>query len=176
MNLIIVNILLLFILFGCSDREDRGIHQVIDSASSQIERKYNANCTAVGLGALTGVGSLTLYFKLKENPDIFHARQLIVESVGIFLADINANKNLRPYLKEYPFPPTRISMAFNFHDGSYDPVRIPGEIKSVSIYNGIIEYRTVKKKGIVRVGDKDVILLQETFEEARRAVESEKNI
>ena len=157
-----------------NDSMDLGINQVILKTQAEIEKTYNAKISAVGLGAAHGVYSMTINFSIEKSLTVDEARRVMGDCASLFLKNINSNTTLRPYLVEYPFPPSMISMAFWITDGTYEPIRTPGILKSITLNNGIIKYNTVSKKGIVQVGDQAVIMHQETFDEAKRIVENEK--
>lgn len=177
MNVIIVLLTLCFGVFiSCNKNNsmDRGINQVISKTQDEIEKAYSVKISAVGLGAMHGVYSMTINSYIEKSLTVDEARRVMVDCASHFLRNINSNATLRPYLIEYPFPPSMISMAFWITDGKYDSIRIPGILKSFAMHEGIIEYRTVSKKGEFRVGDQDIIMHQETFDEAKRIVENEK--
>ena len=153
---------------------DLGINQVILKTQDEIEKAYSVKISAVGLGAMHGVYSMTIHSSIENNLTVDEARRIMVDCASHFLTNINSNTTLRPYLVEYPFPPSMISMAFWITDGTYEPIRTPGILESITLDNGVIEYNTVSKKGIVQVGDQAVIMHQETFDEAKRIVENEK--
>lgn len=178
MNIPFIVSLLCLVTFACSGNNHsmgRSMNQVVLKTQKEIEKTYDAKISAVGSGAAHGVYSMTMNFSIQKNLSVDKARRLMVDCAQCFLENINSNTTLRPYLVEYPFPPSRISMSFWITDGTYDPIRTPGILKSISLDDGIIRYNTVSKKGVVRVGDKAVLMHEETFEEAKRIVENEKN-
>ncbi len=176
---ILLSVALLFVtcyfFISKGDPMDIGINQAVVKTYGEIEEKYNAQVSSVGVGGAHGLYSISLSFHVKNNFTVDEARYIIEDSAIIFLKNINSNVMLRPYLVEYPFPPSRISVSFFITDETYDPVRTPGELVSVILHLGEIKYKTVEKAGRVRAADKYIILHQETFEEAKRIVDDEKS-
>ena len=101
------------------------------------------------------------------------ARQLLVEVTESFLSAINNNEKLRPYLKEYPFPASRVKIFIGFVDQRYLPYS-DGSIEELTLdENEITYFHSVdrpKKPDFEIVLSDTKILGKESYQEALEIV------
>ena len=74
-----------------------------------------------------GIKKLTMSFQYYQSVNIETARQLLVDSVEKYLANINSNEDIRASLYEYPFTPKGIEIVIFFlnpNGSKVDPKKI----------------------------------------------------
>ncbi|MBS0616537.1 MAG: hypothetical protein JSR58_08310 [Verrucomicrobia bacterium] len=132
-----------------------------------MKEKYGWQCTAEGLGAPDEkINCVDLSFTIRRRATIQEARALQVLANDRFVEIINSDEGLRPYLCEFPFPIDRagISLSFcAFFGDSY----VDGNMAYVMQVKGKLFYDACDPETgqFVRV-------LQETYEESKKEVES----
>jgi len=95
---------------------DAAFKAQLDKTSKQavekIESTYKVKCCGFGGGTMLGIQSCMLAFTLSRPITIEQARPMIIGATEIYRDAINANKAIRPYLEEYPFPVSCVEMKF----------------------------------------------------------------
>lgn len=86
--------------------------KISNETAKKIESKYNVAPCGSGCGAFYGVELVSLSFDVKRPVTVDEARAIMVGSLECYQQALNANKSIRPYLEEYPFPAGRIKLAF----------------------------------------------------------------
>lgn len=94
-----------------------------------------------GTGAqmMNEIQMLGLAFNYFKPIDIEEGRKLLIDSVDEFVAAVNADVEIRPYLGNYPFEPKNIDIRIFMknRDGSQTE---RGLIRCISSIDGILEY------------------------------------
>lgn len=164
-----------FVLISCDVgyKIDPLIHSVSAKTSRDIQKKYQLHACGIGASAMDGVEELSLDFASSKELTIDEARRLLVSCVEIFLGNINSDKKLRLVLMEYPFPPSRISLAIGIRNDMGDSERVPGVLMACRLFKGIVRYETIKEPTFFISADKVFVIHSETYEEAKRIVENE---
>lgn len=149
---------------------DKLSDQVIAKTGKKLAKKHHMSMGGTGGGGSEqGLTLLLMSFDKNGNPvDISTARRLIVECVQEFLADINNNEQLRPYLKVFPFTPANVEISIIFSDPNggrvFDPV-----LEVVAAHGGKVYYRTVDPNDHYKYKSKT----DETYEEALAIIKKE---
>lgn len=159
-------IFILFALTSCFNDNhpmDTFINRVEYKTSRELESKYNLEPTSFGSESILGVSSLSLGFRSPNILSIEERRRLIVSSVELFLENINADTNLRPYLLEHPFPTSRIS--FSIASTAPNPI-LDLSWTSCTLRHDQIEYSNFEQ-GVKKVE------LRESYENAKRRLHEE---
>lgn len=170
---------LLFVLtISCNTNQtnyDSVQEQVTRQTVTELSKRYGFELREIGGSGLHGIASFDLGFSVQKDLTIAEARSMLVNCVEFYLKKINETPKLRPILVEFPFPATRMNFALYTTDGSYEQIRIPGELTYAWLNRGIITYETVRVKGTTRGWEQNVDMHKESYEEAKRIVEHEKN-
>ncbi len=108
----------------------------------EIQSRFGVHACGSGGGAINAIRLETLDFQtiapLRFTID--QARTLIVALTEIYKENINNNRELRPYLIEYPFPAKRVEVAIFVYDSPFlQPTK---DITTISLHNGIIYYKS----------------------------------
>lgn len=108
-------------------------------------------------------------FYLYRPLELPEARRLIINCVEEYLTEVNASKEIRPFLENYPATSENVEIAiYSFnpdHSSTFDPL-----ICVVACENGVIVYRTKDKN--MEFGYKTTI--KEPYAEALAIIRSEK--
>lgn len=91
---------------------DKYITQVVRECSVSAQKKYGLTWAATAsCQESEEIKEISVVFSKKNDfSSIAEARKLEITLVQLFSNIINANKNIRPYLTEYPFPLSRIKV------------------------------------------------------------------
>ena len=135
------NNLLLFGEIDCRDEEDI-CNDVTNEATKEIQEKFPVFCCGSGGAGLGGVTRTTfLAFQLTRLLTIEQARFLAVAWMEILSKHLNGSKELRPFLVEYPFPPSCIEFScFVYRNEKL--TNHEGDLTIFSIRKGKIRYET----------------------------------
>ena len=83
---------------------------------------------------------LALAFDYYQPVSLEEARELLVYAVDEFVAAINADEKIRPYLGNYPFQPKNVEIRLFIHNRDGHNVK-PGDLYVVTAVNGQLNYK-----------------------------------
>lgn len=146
--------------------------RLFDSFCEHIFRKKN--CYTLSFGGKIGdnVEELSIKLLCKRRASLEEARILEVNVTEKFLSMINNDLALRPYLKEYPFPASRVRTCIVFTDKD-NCHYTNGGIATVLQEKGKVVY-TIERPPIGNRYLDPSALAQESYEEAQRVVHQPK--
>ena len=138
-------------MYGRIDCEYMG--HVQQRVIKKIHSKYQCSCFGTGGAAFYDVDKIFLSFQLYKILSEMDARKTLLDVADIFIATINEDKIIRPFLRRYPASTRSINIGLRFPDQE-------GEICSISLYgDSVTAYKYFK-------GDYNtVIYFHETYEE-----------
>ena len=113
--------------------------------ASKLSKRYNMAVVGVGGGMIERVNVVGLCFQILGPLSKERLREIVVDCVEEFLASINANEPLRPFLKNYPFTSKEIRIEIFVVDANRRHVYFP-EIMIAAQYEDEIVYRTIDKE------------------------------
>lgn len=111
---------------------------IADRASNKVQKKlskkYNMSVVGSGGGMFTCVYQISISFQIKHPLTLEEARIILTDCAQEIIDEINACKELRPYLKDYPATIKNIDLAIysSQPDGSsvYDPFIVVASVGS----------------------------------------------
>lgn len=92
-----------------------------------------------GGGMMREIYSLSVGYTTCGNVNVEEARALLVSCVEDFADTINKNRQLRPYLHDYPFPPKSIELSIIFEKPNHDYVDAE-YVVNVLLLKGTVHY------------------------------------
>ncbi len=114
------------------DYEDMA-NEISAKVAKKLIKKHQMDLIGVGGGMMGSVYMIGLSFQIHHPMDRNEARVRIVDCVEELLAAVNANEEIRPFLKDYPFTTKNVHLAIfsNYADGRevFDPY-----IRAVTVY------------------------------------------
>ena len=128
--------------------------------AKKLEKEKGLLLIGTGGQMMNDIQMMMMGFNFYQEIDLKTARKLIVYVISEYLSQINNNKDVRPYLHEYPFTAKNVEIEiFIYHpNGS----RLPQEkIYCISAINGSIYYYRRGQKQYT-----EETLCEETYEEA----------
>ena len=90
------------------------VYQVIDILEKEVAKEYRLRCWGAGGSMPTDIRSISVKFERKNPATIEEARTLMVGITEKFRTIINEHENIRPFLRDYPFPQNRIEISISF--------------------------------------------------------------
>lgn len=169
--IILITVLLPIFIFADLEEQyklsNKYSNRVSSEASQKIAEKYNLriSSTGGGGGGYKGIKCFVQYFYKVGSFTQDQARNLIIQLTNDYLQIINSDKDLEPFLYEYPFPSKGIDIAIFFENNRKGRVFHPF-LDSISTVNDKINFVTRDKNEPNEFRDKTNIL--ETLDEAKK--------
>jgi hypothetical protein len=174
MKLYIFCVLLLFC--SCSNNPDRDlIEKACSTTVDEVEKEYGVELDWSSDDCGRQVAYVALHLPTATPFSVSQARELVVNCTEMLLKNIHSIPALRLWLIEYPFPIDRVSFFIRVMPHVDDSARVPGQLLKCQLNRGIIKYNTIKHPTSFISADNIVIMHEESYEEAKRKVENEKN-
>ncbi len=119
----------------------RYANQLTKTILPVLQEEFNLFCDGTG-GSMHSniVSSIYLSFYTDRRASVEEAKELLVRATEKFLEVINANENIRPYLAEFPFPPSRVNLSISFNIDNKCEYYADGTISRVSQFHNTIYY------------------------------------
>ena len=151
-------------------KEEKIANQVLTKLAGQLAKKYHLKVVGHSAEMPEGIiNKLGLIFHIYQSLTREEIREILVDCVEAFLIEINSNKEIRLYLKVYPFTADNVSIILGIYQTNgkniYDP-----EISSAWASRGKLRYATEEKGQ--KYGYKNEY--EESFEEAEELVKQSK--
>ena len=129
----------LYTFLFASSKKEMFADQVIANSAKKIAFEKHLHPIGNGSQMLDDIEMLSLGFQCFEKLNINKARDLIVYSVKTFITGINDDKEIRPYLKSFPFTPKNVEIEIYCYQPNGSDVPI-GELEYITSIDGIINY------------------------------------
>ena len=170
MKLFLQCILALLIVSACSTQKlDLPVNYVSVAGriraetAKEIQDQFDVELIGFGGGMMSIVRVMSLSFNIYKPMGVEEARRLAVNCEEIFLKNINSNKEIRPFLIEFPYPASRAELSFFVV--TKDRPQKADSLTSFSIDNGEISYDNNQTQPPLYKS-----FHKESYEEARRIV------
>jgi hypothetical protein len=136
------------------------------TTAEAIHKKWKAAQVKFGGDMSDGIKEFAFLFYKYKKVDVSEARRLEIEVMEFLLEKINANTELRPYLKEYPVRPEHIQVLIEFKNSRGYDQEGEDRLFSVSHQNKVIQYcmRESSNQEVWRIHP--IPVKTETYEEA----------
>jgi hypothetical protein len=143
------------------------VAEVISSFVKEMYKEYGFESGASGGEMPYDVEEISVSLTAYRSATIEQARELEVNATEKFVEIVNAHKKIRPFLREYPFPPSRASISISFRD--------PKKVKTSSISNDVLFVFQTRNRIFYRAKNPDNLYVpkpigDEPYEEARKIV------
>lgn len=115
------------------------------------------------------VNLLGLSFQIKGLLSNKRLREILIDCTEYFIAAVNANEKIRPYLKNYPFTANEIELELFLTAADGKDLYAP-DISVVSTFSGKVWYSTYEKDRLY--GGRSTI--EESYEDALKIVRESK--
>jgi len=160
------------VMFSCSsyDYQPSAYVKMADEITAKTAQKLRGEkgLILVGTGGqmMDDIQMLMMGFHFYKEVDIGTARQLVVDSVEEYLSAINVNKEVRPYLHNFPFTAQNVQLVIYFYKP--DRSKVPsGKIKIAAAEEGkVVYYIDCPKEHTLKS------IYEETYEDAWKVVNS----
>ncbi len=154
--------------WGSSEQNyEKSISETTAKTIKKISTETDLIPVGTGGGMMYGIRMKALSFYYYKEVDMMTARKLLVYCVEEYLAAINSNKKVRPYLVNYPF--TEKNIEINIFFFKPDRRNLPsGKITIASAIEGKVEYQTDNPDGY-----KLDTLHEESYEESKKLISQE---
>ncbi len=162
--------ILLLINFSCSQPDPYDYEVIADQITKQtillLKKEKGLIAIGTGGGMMGDIYNMGISFQYFHPVNLEEARKLLVYACQTYLNNINSNKEVRPYLHNYPFSIKNIEIRIWLRqpNGDFLP---PNELEYFCSLNGILSYELSTYKQF----DIPPILLEETYEEALKILE-----
>lgn len=107
-----------FISFYREPTHCRLANKFMNEFSYKVKKEKNLSLIGRGGSMMKNVEEIFFHFVSPVTYDLDNARRFYVETVENFLEEINNNKNIMPYLKNYPFTISNTDIIISFDETS----------------------------------------------------------
>ncbi len=120
---------------------ERMAYKITHQTIEQIRREKQLLCMGTGGSMPHDVRKLSVSFmyRQKEELDVRSARELMVYIVDLYLENINADKELRPYLHVYPFTAENLEITVFIEKPNGKEVD-PDNLYCISLWRNLVTY------------------------------------
>lgn len=134
--------------------------EILKSSAIKLRKEKDLRLIGTGGGMMHEVRMLALSFKYYKPVDIEKGRELLVAATNTLADEVNANTEIRKYLKNYPFGPQNIEIRIFLQKPNGSDVD-PEELSVIAMLEGNLDYEidSPETKLFKRV-------YEETYEEA----------
>lgn len=156
-------------LFGCSSFSlspdyEKIADKITEKTAKKLKEQKGLFLAGTGGRMMDDIQMMAMSFDYYQEVDVKTGRELIVHVINEYLSAINTNKEIKPYLHEYPFTAKNVEIRIFI----YNPDRSelpPEKIDCITSLNGTLKYYTRSHPRQAIYG--------ETYEQASRAISSE---
>ncbi len=90
------------------------VNEIFRSFSKQVKQEFGLDCESTGGSMPYDVQEISMSFNSDQTATLQEARELEVKVTEKFIELINAHEKIRPFLREFPFPPNRATVMISF--------------------------------------------------------------
>lgn len=171
--------IILILLSSCTPKQDyiNVVDSIVSKETKKIRKEEQLEFFGYGGAMSEGIKSISLTFVSRQKVEIAEARQKIVRCIERIRNKINAQENLKEYLRPYPFTISEVKLGILFlqENGKfmeYGCVWLgTGGVSSVFQQNGKLFYSSYNPRT-----DLLESYFNETYEEALAIVNSDECI
>ena len=127
------------ITYRISDKE-KITDEILNQVAIQLKKEKGLIPCGTGGQAMNQIQMLALSFDYRQPVDIDKSRELLITAVDTFVAAINANEAVRPYLGNYPFTPKNIELRVFLQNPDRSNVQ-SGQLSIVTSIAGVFNYK-----------------------------------
>jgi hypothetical protein len=114
--------------------------EVRNQTFAQLKVEKELIPCGTGSGMMDQIRMLAMSFNYYKEIDMLQARQLLIDAGTVFLKNINANEQIRPFLQNYPFKPENIQIRiFLYNPNGKEPDF--GKLTVISLIDGELRYK-----------------------------------
>lgn len=142
----IMSILMMMVGFTLDAKEDESpmytqyVAEITRAFSKQVKKEFGLECIGSGGCMPHDVEEISIKFAAYQRATVEQARELEVKITEKFVQMINAHEKIKPFLRETPFPSSRICVGISFSKPNNTPYT-DGSVAYVSQINNKIYYR-----------------------------------
>ena len=141
---------------------------ILDKVATELAKRHDMHWIGTSAAMMDCIKMTGMRYNIYRPLDKAEARRLIVDCVEEYIAAINASKQIRPFLQNYPVTAANIDIAIFSYNAdrrtTYDPY-----IGTVSCRKGMIYYYTEDKDNEFRYKSET----EETYDEALAIIKKE---
>ena len=136
--------LFVFMAVGCQKQytpstKEQLANEVTRRVAVQLKKERDLYPIGSGGRMMDQIKMLALSFDYYKDIGIEGGRELLVASVDEFVAAVNGNEQIRPYLGNYPFESKNIEIRIFLRNPDHsNPV--PGKLCVLSAIDGVLDY------------------------------------
>lgn len=142
------------------------VNEIVSEIASQAYQEFGLHCIGDGGRMPRDVEAIEVDFIMHRRATVDEARLFEIRLAERLLALINSHEKLRPYLREYPFTHSRVSVNIGFAKENNDHI-CDGFVTHMFMVKGKIFYH-----GYDPIQGQPTDLYKESYEEARAIVEN----
>lgn len=142
------------------------VKEIAETFAQEIEKEFGLECMGNGGSMPYDVEKIEVIFCAHRRASLEEAREIEVKAVERLLQMINSHEKIRPYLREFPFNPSRVGILITF-DNEYNQHYSDGTITFMTLGRGKIHYRCHDP-----IANDLINIVAEPYEEAKAIVQA----
>jgi hypothetical protein len=143
---------------------DQYANEIIKEFVTEMRKEFGLKCLGSGGSMPNDVESIEIMLVSYEKASEEKARELEIKATERLTAMVNAHEKIRPFLREYPFPPQRAEVMISFIDKNMKPFS-SDSVALIFQAKGNLNYRAYNPKT-----KQYTVLFNESYEEAKKIV------
>ena len=138
------SLLVLFFVFGCfyfiqSFDYEKIADRITAETAKELKEEKHLYLIGTGGQMMDDIQMMAMSFNYYQEVSVETGRELIIHVISAYLAAINNNTEIRPYLHEYPFNAKNIEIRIFVYNTDRSEVSLE-KIDCVTSINGVIKY------------------------------------
>ena len=120
-------------------RRENAANEIIGKVARKLKKETELRPCGSGGQTSHGVEMLALSFDYYGSIDIKEARELLIIAVCEFVAAVNADEEIRPFLNNFPFTDKNVEIRIFVKNRDGSDVTM-GKLRVVSAIDGVLDY------------------------------------
>ncbi len=121
------------------------VDEIVRGFAESMKTKHKLHCYGSGGSMPTDVEEIEVMFISYSHLTVNDGRRLEIEAIQDLLTRINSHEKIRPYLREYPFDHSRVTISISFRTET-DDRPLDGSVALVFSANNKIFYKAAEMK------------------------------
>lgn len=162
--IIVCSCLVGFCFFTRHENYEKIADRLTEKIAEKLKEQKKLQLVGTGGKMMKDIQAMDMSFHFYQEVDLKTGRDLVVSAVDEYLNGINNNKELKPYLHEYPFTAKNVEILIWIYksDGTSPS---SDKIYYISAIDGIITYYVNEPETNSRK-----VICKETYDEALKAI------
>ena len=112
------------------------VAEVTSSFLKEMYKQFGLECEASGGSMPYDVEEISVQLVSNQSATVEEAREWEIKTTERFAQIINAHEKIRPFLREYPFPSSRVDVSISFEPSKKKKKSLPPDANVAFVFQG----------------------------------------